>query len=786
MTLHPGRRCDIIEVIFSWKGGGAVAKHLDKFTKPFSHSRIPFLLAEIRANGRGEMVDLVCRFANDAAGELLGLSARELRNLTFTSRFPAGQLEALRPLEHVAFSGSAASFSYTTVLGRALSVTCYQPMYGLAACLLDPARDGDEVPVGQLADHLPIPAAVLELSRSGLRLLTCTPPLSALTGWSRRELLDLAAPDFTRLVEPEDVPDLLQSLLDAVRDGRGAAHECRLRRREGPALWVDVRAELLHTREGVSTFYAVLLDIDHRRQSQLRLRETLDKLHDSQSQLSALFDHLPGGYCLLRRTAEGALVPLRISRGLLALLGEDPDAPAPPPAGGPLTRVFPDDREELAAAAAQARARGISLRRDCRLCRRDGGQVWVRAEALWRPEAAGELIYAACFDITDAKELEGQLQFHRQLCDLLLDRPHLLLLDYDPAADTARIETRDATGHRTFRMAGGYLSSSGETSFIHPDDRRRFAAAVKRAATRPAAEPLEYRGDYDSQGWRWYRVSWLRQLSSRGDVVRLLGRAEDVTAQKALDARFQQLKAGQKKLAPGVLALARLDLTEDRILDAKGLSRHVSRVLFGNTADACLRHLRDNVPEEAERRAFHTCFSREALLSAFRQGQTCQTLDHRFWTDRDRSLWARTEIQLLEDPATGRLTAFCTVRSAQEDHLPAAILEALARDYDAVLTVDAASGCCRLWGRGPDLPPQAAYRALAAQCLRSQAPTPRRTALRRATRLETVLSQLEGRETYRFSCSLDLPGGAGPREVSWRWLDRAAGILLMTIRPVCT
>ena len=39
-----------------------MAKHLDKFTRPFQNSTIPFALAEVLTNGRGEMVDVVCRF----------------------------------------------------------------------------------------------------------------------------------------------------------------------------------------------------------------------------------------------------------------------------------------------------------------------------------------------------------------------------------------------------------------------------------------------------------------------------------------------------------------------------------------------------------------------------------------------------------------------------------------------------------------------------------------------------------------------------------------------------
>lgn len=86
---------------------------------------------------------------------------------------------------------------------------------------------------------------------------------------------------------------------------------------------------------------------------------------------------------------------------------------------------------------------------------------------------------------------------------------------------------------------------------------------------------MEYRGDYDGNGWRWYSVTWLRQIDSAGNVTRLLGRAQDITVRKAAAARFQQFKADQKNLAPDMLALARLDLTDDRILDAKGAGRRL-------------------------------------------------------------------------------------------------------------------------------------------------------------------------------------------------------------------
>lgn len=190
-----------------------MAKHLDKFTSPFQGSRIPFLLAEPLTNGQGEMVDLICRFANPAAGELLGITPAALKNARLLRRFPTLSLDPLRPLQQVAFSGSCASFSYTTLLGKPLRITCYQPCTAWQPASWMRPEGGEAAPLP--ADQIPAAAAMLELSRSGVRCLSCNEQLCALTGWSHRELLDRFGQDLSGLVDPRDWTELLQSLLDA-------------------------------------------------------------------------------------------------------------------------------------------------------------------------------------------------------------------------------------------------------------------------------------------------------------------------------------------------------------------------------------------------------------------------------------------------------------------------------------------------------------------------------------------------------------------------------------------
>ncbi|MDD3347767.1 PAS domain-containing protein [Oscillibacter sp.] len=762
-----------------------MAKRWDQFTASFCQSSIPFLVAEVVADGRGEMVDLICRFANDAAAALLNFSSGDMKGQRLTHRFPPRELESFRPVQSVAFSGSSVSFPYTTVLGESLTVTCYQLSYGAVACILDTPHGnyGAAGPSGLPTDRFPDAAAVLELGRSGLRCLSLNRRLCALTEWTQKELLDRFAEDFTLLVAPEDRQSLIQSILDAVRSGQPLALSCRLLRRESPPLWVELRAEVLRTREGVSTLYATFSDIDRERQAQFHLEEALSQLQDAKGQLASLFKLLPGGYCLLRQTADG-FVPLQVSPALADLLGDSVEGVQQRLAADPLSLVLPADRESLVAAAAKARAQALPLQHTCRL-QTKGGPLWVSLEAAQQTgDDNSRLFYIACSDETRVRELETRLGFRTQLCDLLLERTPVLLLDYDPLADVARVESCRASSRRTLRVVERYIASMEDAAFIHPEDRRRLAAAVKRAVTQPTAEHPEYRGDYDGDGWRWYRVSWLRQIDTQGNVTRLLGKAEDVTAAKAAAQRFAQLKSGQKRLTPGVLALATLDLTEDRILDAKAAGRHLSHVLFGNTADACLRHLRENLSEPSARQAFDALLSRDALLAAFGQGQTALSMEHRLFLDKTRAVWAKLDFALAEHPDTGRLVAFCTVRSTEDAHLSDAVLGALAEEFDAVLTVDTATGSCRLFSPQLSAPAPLTYRALTAIWLRSQPPSPQRAALRRAVRLQTVLSALGEQPRYQLAYEAPAPGGAQQAALCFRFLDRESGTLLVTGRRI--
>lgn len=753
-----------------------MAKHLDKFTGAFQQSRIPFLLVDVMTDGSGAMVDLTCRFLNPSAAALLGTTVEELKNKRFSRVLPGRFLSAFHPLHTIAFTGGSVSFTCNSADGAAINITAYQAMYGTVACILDAPGESR---TDNVIASLPVAMAILELGRGVPRCLSFNQQLCVITGWSRRELLDRFAGDISALVHKADWPELLQTMMDAVREHRSFDLEFRLLRQDGTFLWVCMQAEYLASDRGATVLQATFLDVNALHQTRSRLKEAQRQLESSDSQLTALFDTLPSGCAVLRQQPDCSPEILLTSRRLAHILGYSPSEFLRRLKADPMSRIHPEDREALSAAALAARVNRRPLQHTCRIRAKGGRTLWAALEVVWQPQKDGSaLLFAVCTDVTSEKETEEALRLQKELCDLLLNRSHIVSFDYDPASGIARLETYDQSGHRSTRQVESYLDELETSASIHPDDRNRVATALRRASTRPGTGTLEYRADYNGLGWRWYRMSLVNLFDLQGNVYRLLGKAEDITDRQAAAAHFKTLAQQHKKTARSSLVSAHLNLSENRILETRGSSRHLMQVLLSNSAEACLRHIRDNIPDPKQQRAFAHQFSHAALLDAFHKGQTRHEQEHLFQLDSS-TIWVHSFAEVAEDPDTHRIEVFFRTADVDARHYQDSVLDALAqRDYVAVLSVDTNSGLCRLYGSAP-LPTGTMYRTLAAQHVRHWISGPQRAHLRRALRLETILAELEHHTLYE----LTLPETEDTCiHFCCSWLDKPSHALLITLR----
>lgn len=217
-----------------------------------------------------------------------------------------------------------------------------------------------------------------------------------------------------------------------------------------------------------------------------------------------------------------------------------------------LSCVHPDDREAVVVAAAKAVKAGVNPSSEYRIVRPDGGVVWIADRASVERDASGAAVrmIGAWVDVTESRRMQEAL--------------HESERRFREVVETIRevFWVSDVQKNRMIYVSPGYaeiwgrpcedLYASGRDwlQAIHTDDRER----VMHAALTKQKE-----GTYDET----YRVTrpdgtirWIRDLAypvrdAKGEIVRIIGTARDITERKDLEVQF--LRA-QRLEAIGTLA----------------------------------------------------------------------------------------------------------------------------------------------------------------------------------------------------------------------------------------
>jgi PAS domain S-box-containing protein len=119
---------------------------------------------------------------------------------------------------------------------------------------------------------------------------------TALFGYSAQDMLG----NTTAILYPETDPHQLHADLEQIREGKAYVGEWKGRRKDGTAIWIDIKTTLLRTSEGAAIgFIGVAKDITARKQLEEQLRQSRD-------QLKIILQHVADGITVQDR--NGALI----------------------------------------------------------------------------------------------------------------------------------------------------------------------------------------------------------------------------------------------------------------------------------------------------------------------------------------------------------------------------------------------------------------------------------------------------------------------------------------------
>ncbi len=216
---------------------------------------------------------------------------------------------------------------------------------------------------------------------------------------------------------------------------------------------------------------------------------------------------------------------------------------------GWLGLLHPDDREGAWTASQKAIATGTLFECEARLRRWDGEYRWHLSRGAPQRNADGviERWIGTLTDVDDLKRADAALrESESRFRDITENiREVFWLVSADQKVMYVSPAYEEVWGRS---VESCYANDLAFLEAVHPDDKEDFVAALK---TKNSGFGVEYRIVRPDGEVRWIHDRAFPIADNDGNVVRVAGIAEDITARRALE---QQLNQAQKMEAVGRLA----------------------------------------------------------------------------------------------------------------------------------------------------------------------------------------------------------------------------------------
>ncbi|MBB3265800.1 PAS domain S-box-containing protein [Azospirillum sp. OGB3] len=334
-------------------------------------------------------------------------------------------------------------------------------------------------------------------------------------------------------IHPDDQPQLLEAVREAIRTKSAFDLEHRVRQADGSLGWTHSRAVPILDADGeVCEWFGTASNITSR-------RSTDEALRRSEARLSALFARAAVG--LSELTLDGRF--LRVNDELCRILGRAREEVV----GLSVADVtHPDDLAASHAAIEQALRTGETVALDKRYRRPDGTHVWANSGITIVPGNGDERhLLAVTADLTARRETEAALRESEARFRLMADAvPQIVwITDAEGRVEFFNRQWADYTGVAYDPRGAPTTVSDVIADFIHPDDAALTTERFQEAQRSDSLYLVEHRLRSKTGEYRWFLVRGLPYRDPHsGEIARWFGTSTDIHDRKHAEALLQQAR----------------------------------------------------------------------------------------------------------------------------------------------------------------------------------------------------------------------------------------------------
>ncbi len=158
----------------------------------------------------------------------------------------------------------------------------------------------------------------------------------------------------------------------------------------------------------------------------------------------------------------------------------------------------------------------------------------------------------------------------------------------------------------------------------------------------------------------WFSLSYTMLHEHDPEMKRTIISHENVTASREKEILYQKWRCRFEKAKEKAVAYYEYDLSDDSFESITGPA--AARMLKNYTFTSASRYISENFVYEDDQTAYLQMFSRENLMVQFYQGNMEFKLEHRRYRDNGSLYWAKTSVQLVQDPYSNHIKASILIK----------------------------------------------------------------------------------------------------------------------------
>lgn len=254
--------------------------------------------------------------------------------------------------------------------------------------------------------------------------------------------------------------------------------------------------------------------------------------------------------------------------------------------------------------------------------------------------------------------------------------------------DTGKIESNN-NADLTFPLLSEFMNPEKLSKYIHPDDSAALHTLYTQINEGQASATATLRWRMTEQTpWRYAKIIYTLFHNSTGNTRKALGAAFDVSSIMEAELMYTTRLAQLYTLTPHSLGIFHLKLQTNVCL-AGSSSSAFTIIEETNTIDAFFTAYYDRFPYAEELIQFKKEANRRALLSAFKQGKTTFSFDHRLIINDTTTEWVTTKINIFRNPLNNTVEAILYIVNCNTEKTQNLITSAaINNDYDIIVSID--------------------------------------------------------------------------------------------------